>query len=1276
MRFFKDGPNVPDELLVARDEGRVIVFCGAGVSIARVRLPNFFQLAERVMDHLGSVIDSPSRKLVQMAANAQQIDGVSGIFSADRVFSLLEREFPTALIESAVAKALVPPTDDPDLSAHRFVLDLATGPDGKVRLVTTNFDLMFEACDPNLPHHAPPRLPSPSRSRELVGVTHLHGHVRQDHCSADHDGLVLSSGQFGLAYLSESWATDFFRGILERYHVLFLGYAADDPPVTYLLEALGRTQRDTGKIYAFHAGAEDNAQAIWRQRGVRAIAYQDTADHQFLWQTIEGWAERTRNPTQWSDKVIERSLAGPEELERHERGQVAHLISTPDGARRFSLAQTPPPATWLCAFDPKIRFAPNGQIAKFGQTGPVFDPFAAYSLDSDDEPEKRNDDTVAPVDRGKVPAGAWDAFEDSQFDRNHATSLSSATLRGYRAVYPGIMSARLHAIKHWIARVASQPAAVWWASGQNGLHPELVRQVMQAINRQKNISTEIRAAWRCIEMHSDSYAADPHDRFDLQTSIGAFGWDIESVIRVAEHMRPRLKVGRPLWGGPKPPLAGEGLTRRDLVDVDIEYPDPLPGLTVPTDMLVPLIRASRKNLELAAVLENGIGGYELKSLPPFEADPSLVGASRPFKRGLPGAVFCYLSLLQRLAAASPPACLEEAQAWPREDRTIFARLRIWIAGQEEVTPEPAAAEILIRLPSRVFWDAYHQRDLLLVLKRRWEDFSETTKKRIETRLRRGPPRWRNEETEKFKVRRLEASLVRIDWLRLQGCQLSPSIQAHREKVRNLLPRWADEWAANAAASHEATGGWVGHDTTHDPLIGIPLADVVPTAASIKGLRISRLTEQAPFEGLVAKRPARALASLVARARLGDFPDWAWSAFLQSDARKNDRPKFLALVGKRLAGLPDQTLASISYPVATWLDLAGEHVFARARSIFDCLWMRLMSALSMDERARTSNVLRTKGNPDWATEALNSPAGKLAQLVPRLNPSEDDQATSRWLILLEQLLQLPGDARRHALTIFAYHLQFFFAKDEKWTERELLSATKASPHDRDAFWAGFLWRAHGPSDLLFAKLKNDLLGLVREDIGARRSHMGALAGLLLGRWVSGHLRPAAPRITDDEMRTALLDGGDDMRQEVLWLLGNWARERSEDVDWPQVVSKFVNDVWPRQRKASTQATSSALAAFAFDSGDLFPTIVTAILPLLSPLDTRHFGLPVARNTEGDDYAPAKYPEQTLALLDAVLPANAQEWPHGIAETFDAITNANPELSKDERMIELRRSLASR
>ena len=240
MRFLANGPSIPDELLVARDQGRVIFFCGAGVSQAKAGLPDFFGLAKKVIEELGVSDSNPVHKLIKEARKIENRTGVSGLISADKIFAMLERDFESRDIQEAVAKALKPKTKV-DCSAHKILLDLATAQDGQIRLVTTNFDLLFEkAYQQKISCFKPPKLPDPLDYEGLVGITHLHGHVTSDYTGAAGDNFILSSAEFGQAYLSEGWATEFVKTILEKYFVVFIGYRADDPPVQYLLEALGR----------------------------------------------------------------------------------------------------------------------------------------------------------------------------------------------------------------------------------------------------------------------------------------------------------------------------------------------------------------------------------------------------------------------------------------------------------------------------------------------------------------------------------------------------------------------------------------------------------------------------------------------------------------------------------------------------------------------------------------------------------------------------------------------------------------------------------------------------------------------------------------------------------------------------------------------------------------------------------------------------------------------------------------------------------------------------
>lgn len=191
MRFLENGPSIPDELLLARDQGRVVFFCGAGVSRAKAGFADFFGLASSVTSELGVETNSPALKLIDAAKEITASTGVEGVVSADRIFGLLEREFLTSDIYKSVAKALTP-EGEVDLSAHQTMLKLATTNDGIVRLVTTNFDRLFDLCKPDIHTFIPPRLPDLNHSVEFNGTVYLHGKVNEDGTGAASNGFVLS----------------------------------------------------------------------------------------------------------------------------------------------------------------------------------------------------------------------------------------------------------------------------------------------------------------------------------------------------------------------------------------------------------------------------------------------------------------------------------------------------------------------------------------------------------------------------------------------------------------------------------------------------------------------------------------------------------------------------------------------------------------------------------------------------------------------------------------------------------------------------------------------------------------------------------------------------------------------------------------------------------------------------------------------------------------------------------------------------------------------------
>ncbi|MCX5615603.1 SIR2 family protein [Bombella sp. TMW 2.2559] len=602
LRFLANGPSIPDELLMARDEGHVVFFCGAGVSRAFAGLPDFFGLADKIIDKLRVEPDSPACKLIQDARTS-----VPGAISIDRIFGLLEREFASSDIEEAVTSALKPP-ENCVLTAHKILLDLASTPQG-TKLVTTNFDRLFDDCGRNLQSWQPPRLPDPLRSNEFNGIVYLHGRAKPDYGGAEGDGFVLSSSTFGHAYVSNGWATAFIRSILEQYLVVFVGYTADDAPVQYLLEALNTANRK--KAFAFHAGNQKEAAARWRHKGVNAIPYDaPDNDHTALWDSLKAWAKRARDPEAWYEEIIATSQKGPAKLQPHERGQIAHIVSTHKGAEKFRLHEPPPPAEWLCVFDRYRRFAAPGNTDWLNPAKSYVNPFERYGLDSDPLPPSEHSPKQQP------PSGAWDALEPNTLDVSTSSKDNLTAFHTQNPYYTPRLVSRLEQLGLWLARVCDQPAAIWWAVRQTFLHQNIQYYILQRFNTpDSQIHDNTRIAWRLLFENWEQPKNFYHDWFTLQSTIRKEGWSSSLIRKFGALLQPYLSIEPSPLDSPIPPNADtpQGHDRL-IIRKGVTHPQPYKPITIPDEWCLPAVRILRQNLELALALEHEAGGYTYTKL--------------------------------------------------------------------------------------------------------------------------------------------------------------------------------------------------------------------------------------------------------------------------------------------------------------------------------------------------------------------------------------------------------------------------------------------------------------------------------------------------------------------------------------------------------------------------------------------------------------------------------------------------------------------------------------
>lgn len=116
-----------------------------------------------------------------------------------------------------LGKILPPNLSAPHATAtHEALLTLGRNREGRYRLITTNFDRLFEEVIAQrtlrLQTFQAPLVPVPKNRWDglvYLGLVYLHGLLEATPTCSSLDRLVVSSGDFGLAYLIERWAARF-----------------------------------------------------------------------------------------------------------------------------------------------------------------------------------------------------------------------------------------------------------------------------------------------------------------------------------------------------------------------------------------------------------------------------------------------------------------------------------------------------------------------------------------------------------------------------------------------------------------------------------------------------------------------------------------------------------------------------------------------------------------------------------------------------------------------------------------------------------------------------------------------------------------------------------------------------------------------------------------------------------------------------------------------------------------------------------------------------------
>lgn len=313
-RVIQLGPGlsaIPERLLLAHSRGEVLFICGAGIS-RPAGLPDFRQLVLDVYATLDASTHNVLSGLPPGACNNWQADctdltdGQTAevrrfiLGDYDVVLGMLERRLDDqtrgdSRVRQTVARILRSGAERP-AAIHKSLMVLADRGGAKT-IVTTNFDRLLQTAAQRLRSpvetYSLGSIPRPSRQSEFSGVLHIHGAL--DKNPARTSELVLSDQDFGEFYLRRRIVPDFIYDAARLYHLVLVGYSANDPPMRYLLNAVaadGKRFDDLKERFTFFGTTSPDAVALadWDGRGITPIHYDSTNGHDALRANLERWA--------------------------------------------------------------------------------------------------------------------------------------------------------------------------------------------------------------------------------------------------------------------------------------------------------------------------------------------------------------------------------------------------------------------------------------------------------------------------------------------------------------------------------------------------------------------------------------------------------------------------------------------------------------------------------------------------------------------------------------------------------------------------------------------------------------------------------------------------------------------------------------------------------------------------------------------------------------------------------------------------------------------------
>ncbi len=320
--------DFPVRLLNDLRDDKLVVFAGAGVSMGEpAYLPSFKHLAKTIAKGTGKTLHC--RDPIDHFLGRLQDEGVK--------------------VHERAAEALVR-ENLKTTELHRNLLRLYSGTE-QVRIVTTNFDFLFEQAAEDLFDSIPEvfRAPALPLGHQFKGIVHVHGTVNR------HDDMIITDSDFGRAYLNEGWAQRFLVELFSNFTILFVGYSHNDTIMNYLARAL--PAREANRRFALTGKCDDDTDR-WCLLGIEPITYPqcNKEDHSALDKGARELAAFAQlGILDWHRKITE-IAENPPPLDKETEDLMKYALADDTKTRFFTKAATNP--EWIDWLDEREYLIP------------------------------------------------------------------------------------------------------------------------------------------------------------------------------------------------------------------------------------------------------------------------------------------------------------------------------------------------------------------------------------------------------------------------------------------------------------------------------------------------------------------------------------------------------------------------------------------------------------------------------------------------------------------------------------------------------------------------------------------------------------------------------------------------------------------------------------------------------------------------------------------------------------------------------------------------------